>query len=218
MKRFIKQDKIQSRVEELGNATTHAMGAILSLVAIVLFVVFARHQDDSFKLISSLIFGTTLFLMYSSSTIYHYLSEPKLKQWFRIVDHACIYLLIAGSYTPFMLVTIRGPWGWTLLTIIWSLAVLGVIFKLFFVNHFSGLSTAIYLFMGWLAVVAIKPICQNLSHEGLMFVVAGGLCYTIGVVFYLWKRLKFSHTLWHLFVLAGSICHFLAVLLYVVMD
>ncbi len=213
---WLKSDKLQTRAEEIGNATTHGLGALLSIVAIILFVVYTKNQNDYFKLVSSLIFGSTLLLMYLSSTLYHFISEPQLKQWFRVLDHSSIYLLIAGSYTPFMLVTIRGPWGWTLLTVVWSIAVAGVIFKLFFINRFSFASTMIYLVMGWLAVVAIKPICQNLSVEGLSFVVAGGLCYTIGVVFYLWKRLKFSHTLWHLFVLAGSICHFFAVFLYVV--
>jgi len=213
---WIKPNKLQTKAEEIGNATTHAMGAILSLVGITLLVIFASDQEDVMKLISSIVFGCTLFLMYMSSTIYHSLSDPKLKHIFRIVDHASIYLLIAGSYTPFMLVTLRGPWGWTLFTIIWCLAFAGVVFKMFFVHRFELLSTLIYLLMGWMAVVAIKPIYHSLSPAGIECVVAGGLCYTVGVIFYVWERLKFSHVLWHLFVLAGSIFHFFAVFLYVV--
>lgn len=213
---WIKPDKLQTRAEEIGNATTHAMGALLSLVAIALLIIFASNQNDGLKLISSIVFGSTLLLMYVSSTIYHSLSNPKLKHVFRILDHASIYLLIAGSYTPFVLVTLKGPWGWSLFTIVWSLAVLGVIFKLFFVHRFEVLSTLIYLLMGWMAVVAIKPIYQHLPVGGMACVVAGGLCYTVGVIFFAWERLKFSHVLWHLFVLAGSIFHFFAVLLYVV--
>lgn len=215
---WIKSNKLQTWAEEIGNATTHAMGALFSLVAIVLFGVYATDQHDYFKLVSSLVFGITLLLMYLSSTLYHSMRDPKLKRLFRIIDHASIYLLIAGTYTPFMLVTIRGPWGWSLFTIIWSLAISGVIFKLFFIHKFELLSTLIYLLMGWLVVIAIKPIYQNLPVEGLAYVIAGGLCYTVGVVFYVWKQLKFSHMLWHLFVLAGSIFHFFAVLFYVIIT
>ena len=155
--------------------------------------------------------------MYASSTVYHSLSNPKAKHLFRIVDHASIYLLIAGSYTPFVLVTLKGSLGWTMFTIIWSLAFAGVLFKLFFVHKFELLSTIIYLLMGWMALIVIKPLYQLLPSGGLAYIVEGGLCYTVGVIFFIWERLKFSHVLWHLFVLAGSSCHFLAVLLYVVL-
>lgn len=214
---WIKPDKLQTRAEEIGNATTHAMGALLSLIALTLLIVSASSQHDVLKLASGIVFGCTLLMMYLSSTLYHSMKNPRLKHLFRIIDHASIYLLIAGSYTPFMLVTLRGPWGWTLFTIIWSLACAGVVFKMFFVHRFELLSTLIYLLMGWMAVVAIKPIYQHLPIAGLECVVAGGLCYTVGVIFYVWERLKFSHVLWHLFVLAGSIFHFFAVLLYVIM-
>jgi len=213
---WIKPDKLQTRAEEIGNATTHGMGAVLSLVAITLLILFALHQENYLKLVSGIVFGSTLLLMYLSSTIYHSISRPRLKHIFRIVDHASIYLLIAGSYTPFTLVTLQGTWGWTLFAIIWSLAAIGIVFKLFFVHQFEILSTLVYLLMGWMAIVAIKPIYQNLPAGGLECVVAGGLCYTVGVIFYAWERLKFSHVLWHLFVLAGSIFHFFAVLFYVV--
>ena len=214
---WIKPDKLQTKTEEIGNATTHAMGALLSLAAMILLIVFAANQNDGLKLASSIVFGCTLLLMYLSSTLYHSLSNPRLKHIFRIVDHASIYLLIAGSYTPFMLVTLKGPWGWTLFTIIWSLAFMGVVFKIFFVHRFELLSTLIYILMGWMALVAIKPIYLHLPTSGIECLVAGGLCYTIGVIFYAWERLKFSHVLWHLFVLAGSIFHFFSVLFYVVM-
>jgi len=214
---WLKPNKTQTRAEEIGNASTHALGALLSIVAITLLIVAAAKETDSLKLIASVVFGFTLFLMYLSSTLYHSITDPQLKHIFRIVDHASIYLLIAGSYTPFMLVTLRGPWGWTLFTIIWALAFAGVVFKMFFVHRFELLSTVIYLVMGWLAVVAIKPIYQHLPLGGIECLVAGGLCYTVGVIFYVWERLKFSHVLWHLFVLAGSIFHFFAVLFYVVM-
>ena len=145
---WIKPDKLQTKTEEIGNATTHAMGALLSLAAMILLIVFAANQNDGLKLASSIVFGCTLLLMYLSSTLYHSLSNPRLKHIFRIVDHASIYLLIAGSYTPFMLVTLKGPWGWTLFTIIWSLAFMGVVFKIFFVHRFELLSTLIYILMG----------------------------------------------------------------------
>ncbi|MCL9684683.1 PAQR family membrane homeostasis protein TrhA [Legionella maioricensis] len=213
---WIKPDKLQTKAEEIGNATTHALGVLLSLIAITLFIVFAMNQEDALKLISSLVFGSTLLLMYASSTLYHSFKDPKLKHLFRIVDHASIYLLIAGSYTPFMLVTLKGGWGWTMFILVWSLALAGVVFKIFFVHKFELLSTAIYLLMGWMCLVVVKPIYELLPLGGLECVVAGGLCYTIGVIFYAWERLKFSHLLWHLFVLAGSVFHFFAVLLYVI--
>lgn len=213
---WIKSDKLQTRAEEIGNATTHGMGAVLSVLAIVLLIAYASEQNDSLKLISGAVFGSTLFLMYMSSTLYHSMRDPKLKHVFRIIDHASIYLLIAGSYTPFMLVTLKGPSGWAIFTVIWSLALSGIIFKMFFVHKFNRLSTIIYLMMGWMAVIVIKPIYQLLPAGGLACIVAGGLCYTVGVIFYVWERLKFSHVLWHLFVLAGSIFHFFAVFFYVV--
>lgn len=213
---WIKPDKLQTKAEEIGNATTHGLGVLLSLAAITLLIIFAANKGDTLKLISSLVFGCTLLLMYASSTLYHSLRDPKLKHFLRIVDHSSIYLLIAGSYTPFMLVTLKGPWGWTMFAVVWLLAFAGVVFKMFFVHKFELLSTSIYLLMGWMSLIVIKPIYQLLPLGGLECIVAGGLCYTVGVIFYAWERLKFSHVLWHLFVLAGSIFHFFAVLFYVV--
>jgi hemolysin III len=213
---WIKPDTSQTRAEEIGNASTHAIGALLSLVALVLLTFFALFQNDSLKLISSIIFGCTLLLMYVCSTIYHTLSKPEIKHLFRVLDHASIYLLIAGSYTPFVLVTINGSLGWSIFTIIWSLAFAGVVFKWFFGHKYDLLSTIIYLSMGWMALIIIKPLSQLLPPGGLTYIVAGGLCYTIGVIFYIWERLRFSHVLWHLFVLSGSACHFFAVFFYVI--
>lgn len=213
-RKWLKDSKQQTRVEEIGNTTTHAMGAILSVVALVLLVQFNLNQESQIKLISSVVFGITLLFMYLSSTIYHGLTHQRLKQIFRIVDHASIFLLIAGTYTPFMLVTLKGFWGWALFIFVWSLGVLGILFKIFFGHRYEILSVLIYLTMGWSAVVAAKPIYLSLSFSGLLCVVAGGVCYTIGVVFYAWERLKFSHMVWHLFVLMGSAFHFFAVLFY----
>jgi len=213
---WIKLDTLQTRIEEIGNASTHAIGALLSIVAIILLTLFAAHQNDNLKLVSGMVFGGTMLLMYVSSTVYHSMSNPKVKHLFRILDHASIYLLIAGSYTPFVLVTLKGSLGWIMFAIIWSLACAGVLFKLFFVHKFELLSTIIYLLMGWMALLVVKPLYQSLPWEGVMYIIAGGLFYSFGVIFFIWERLKFSHVLWHLFVLAGSICHFLAVLLYVI--
>lgn len=145
------------------------------------------------------------------------MTDPKIKHLFRILDHASIYLLIAGSYTPFVLVTLNGTLGWTIFTIVWSLAFVGILFKWFFVHKFDLLSTLIYLLMGWMALLIVKPLYQLLPPGGLTYIVAGGLSYTVGVIFYIWERLRFSHVLWHLFVLSGSICHFFAVFFYVVL-
>ena len=215
---WIKPDTLQTKAEEIGNATTHGMGALLSLAALTLLIVFASNQDDDLKLVSGIVFGVSLLLMYLSSTVYHSMTNPRVKHLFRILDHASIYLLIAGSYTPFMLVTLKGPWGWGLFTVVWLLAIAGVLFKVFFVHKYEGLSTIIYLLMGWMSLVVIKPIYQLLPMGGLVCIVVGGLCYTVGVIFFVWERLKFSHVLWHLFVLAGSIFHFFAVLFYVVIN
>ena len=215
---WIKPDTLQTKAEEIGNATTHGMGALLSLAALTLLIVFASNQDDVLKLVSGIVFGVSLLLMYLSSTVYHSMTNPRVKHLFRILDHASIYLLIAGSYTPFMLVTLKGPWGWGLFTVVWLLAIAGVLFKVFFVHKYEGLSTIIYLLMGWMSLVVIKPIYQLLPMGGLVCIVVGGLCYTVGVIFFVWERLKFSHVLWHLFVLAGSIFHFFAVLFYVVIN
>ena len=154
-------------------------------------------------------------LLYTASTLYHAARSPRAKKIFKTLDHSCIYLLIAGTYTPFTLVTLRGSWGWTLFGTVWGLSLFGIIFKIFFVYRFKILSTIVYLIMGWLAIVAIRPLASALSTGGLLWVVAGGFFYTFGVVFYLGQKIPFHHSIWHMFVLGGSACHFVAIMLYV---
>lgn len=202
--------------EELANSLTHGLGAVLSVAGLVLLVVFAARHGDAWHVVSTAIFGTTLVLLYTASTLYHSLRGDRLKQRLQKFDHAAIFLLIAGTYTPFVLVPLRGPWGWSLFGVVWGLAVVGVALKFWFAGRFRLVSTLIYLAMGWLVMIAIKPLVAALPSGGVKLLVAGGLCYTGGAVFYLWKRLPYHHAVWHLFVLGGSACHWAAVFCYVV--
>jgi len=202
--------------EELANSLTHGLGAVLSVAGLVLLVVFAARHGDAWHVVSTAIFGTTLVLLYTASTLYHSLRGERLKQRLQKFDHAAIFLLIAGTYTPFVLVPLRGPWGWRLFGIVWGLAIVGVALKFWFAGRFKLVSTLIYIGMGWLVVIAIKPLMAALPAGGVKLLVAGGLCYTGGAVFYLWKRLPYHHAVWHLFVLGGSACHWAAVFCYVV--
>lgn len=210
-----KNGSISFNREELANSITHAIGVALSLAALVILVVYAAMQGDGWKIVSFSIYGTSLVLLYTASTLYHSFSSERAKHYLKILDHAAIYLLIAGTYTPFLLVMIRGNWGWTLFGIIWGLAITGIIFKLFFVNRFRIISTIIYLLMGWLILVAFRPLIAHVPENGLYWLLAGGLSYSFGVIFYLWEKIPYHHAIWHLFVLGGSIFHFFAVLFYV---
>ena len=201
--------------EELLNCITHGAGVLLSIAALVLLVVFSSLRGGASHVVGSTIFGAALLLLYTASTLYHSFQKPGVKQLFKIFDHCCIYILIAGTYTPFLLVTLRGAIGWTLFGIIWFLAVSGIIFKVLFVNRFKILSPIAYILMGWIIIFSIKPLADALAPGGIVWLVAGGLAYTMGVVFYAWKKLPFNHAIWHLFVLSGSICHFFAVIFYV---
>jgi hemolysin III len=201
--------------EELFNSVTHGAGILLSITALVLLITFSNIYGNTIHVVSCSIFGVTLILLYSASTLYHSIQNPQAKKVFKIFDHSCIYLLIAGTYTPFLLVTLRGALGWTMFAVIWFLAIMGVLFKVFFVYRFNILSTIAYVLMGWIIVFAIKPLIDSLPFGGIVLLVAGGLAYTLGVIFYAWKKLPFNHAIWHLFVLAGSVCHFLAVIFYV---
>jgi hemolysin III len=193
---------------------THALGTALSIAALVAMVVLAG--GETFRTVSACIFGGTLVLLYGSSTLYHATSCPRRKPVFQALDHACIYLLIAGSYTPLTLVALRGPWGWSLFGVVWFLALAGVLLKtLGRGKRDTWWSTALYIVMGWLAVLAFGPMLRALSPAGVAWMVAGGLCYTFGVIFFAWKRLRFNHAIWHLFVLAGSACHVAATSLYI---
>ncbi len=202
--------------DELVNALTHGIGVGLAIAGLVLLVVYGAVNGTAVHVVSGSIFGGTMVLLYLASTLYHSFPWPETKRIFKIIDHSSIYLLIAGTYTPFTLVTLDGAWGWTLFGIIWGLALAGVIFKTMFTGRFPRLSSLIYLGMGWLIVIAIKPLYDALSFWGLFWLFAGGLSYTFGVIFYSWKSLPFSHGIWHLFVLGGTICHFFAVFWHVI--
>jgi hemolysin III len=205
-----------SPLEELFNSITHGIGALVSIAGLVLLIIFSKMYGNLNHIISCTIFGITLVLLYTSSTLYHSFQKPKLKRVFKILDHSCIYVLIAGTYTPFLLVTIRGVLGWSMFALLWSLTVIGVLFKVFFVHRFKIISTIAYILMGWIIIFAIKPLLQALPGGGLALLVSGGLAYTLGTIFYAWEKLPFNHAIWHLFVLSGSVCHFCAVMFYVI--
>jgi hemolysin III len=200
-----------TRGEEIANSLTHGLGFLLSIAGLAILVTFAALRTDAWTVTADAIFGASMVLLYGSSTLYHSLRAPRLKHVVRVVDHVAIFLLIAGTYTPFMLVSLRGPWGWSLFGVVWALAAAGTALKVFFTGRFRVLSTLVYLFMGWLVIVAIKPLVEALPRLSLIMLFAGGIAYSLGTVFYLWKRLPYHHAVWHLFVLAGSICHFFAV-------
>lgn len=197
------------------NSITHLIGATAALAGLVVIVVLASLNGDPWKIVSFSIYGATLFLLYSFSTLYHSL-KGRAKSIFKKLDHIAIYLLIAGTYTPFALVTLRGPLGWTLFGIIWGLALIGIIIDTLPTKRRRILPVIIYIVMGWLAVIAIDPLIENLTGPGMAWLVAGGLFYTIGIVFYaLDEKIRHAHGIWHLFVLAGSVSHYLAIVLYV---
>jgi len=198
---------------ELANAITHAVGAVLAMAGLAVMVTLASLHGSPRRVVSYSIYGATLVLLYSASTAYHGIQLPRVKHLLRILDHIAIYLLIAGTYTPFALISLRGAWGWSLLGIIWGLAVSGIVFKCFFTGLFLRTSTVIYLGMGWLALVAVRQLLAHLPTNGLILLFAGGLCYSAGVLFFAFDyKWRFNHAIWHLFVLAGSACHFFSVL------
>lgn len=201
--------------EDIASAATHGAGLLMAVAAVPVLIVLGALRGTPLHVASFTIYGASLVLVYATSTLYHATRRPRLKHLFRILDHAAIYLLIAGTYTPVTLISLEGPWGWTLLSLVWVLAVGGCIFKLFFVGQFQRLSTTLYLVMGWLAVVAIGPVVEAVPAAGLGWLVAGGLSYTVGVAFFVWERMPYNHAVWHLFVIAGSACHYVAMLLYV---
>ncbi len=198
--------------EEIFNSITHGIGTLLSIAGLVLLVVFAAIKGNAWHVVSFSIFGSTLVMLYLSSTLYHSFTKEKVKNIFVRFDHAAIFLLIAGTYTPFLLTALRGALGWTLFGIIWAVAIAGVVIRSIYLTRFRKLMVAIYLIMGWLFVVAIGPMMKNLPGVSILFLFLGGLMYSIGVVFYAWRKLKYGHGIWHLFVLAGSIMHFFSVI------
>jgi len=202
--------------EELANTLTHGVGIVLSGAGLVAMVLSSVAQGDAWKITSTAIFGATLVMLYTASTLYHAVKLERTKLLLQKFDHAAIFLLIAGSYTPFVLVTLRGPWGWSLFGVVWGLAGVGVVLKFWFAGRFRFASTGIYLGMGWIVIIAIKPLVAALPWAGFIWLVVGGACYSLGTVFYLWKKLPYHHAIWHVWVLAGSGCQWIAVYGYVV--
>ncbi|MGP4038467.1 PAQR family membrane homeostasis protein TrhA [Gracilibacillus sp. D59] len=201
--------------EEVANSITHGIGMALSIAGLVILIVYSSLHGTVWHIVSFTLFGVTMVLLYTSSTLLHSLPKGKAKNVFEILDHSSIYFFIAGSYTPFLLVVIRGWEGWTLFGIIWGLAIGGTVFKAFFVKKFLFFSTILYVIMGWLIIFAWQPLVENMHPNGMKLLVIGGVLYTVGAIFYVWRGFNYHHALWHLFVLAGSIAHFFAVLLYV---
>ena len=209
---------VYTRREELANIVTHGVGIVLSLIGLIWAVILSSELGDVWHVTGTAVFGSTLVVLYTTSTLYHSFQHEGRKRMMRKFDHAAIFLLIAGSYTPFLLVSLRGPWGWALFGIVWGLAVIGIALKFWFTGRFRVVSTLIYIAMGWLVLIAFRPLSLALPREGVRLLVVGGFCYTGGAMFYLWKRLPYHHAVWHLFVMAGSICHWTAMFLYVVPD
>ncbi len=206
-----------SKAEEIMNAVTHGIGIALSIAGLVILVVFAAIYGDAWKVVSSAIYGASMIVLYTASTLYHSFSKTKAAKKLNMFDHISIYYLIAGSYTPFMLVNLRGAWGWSIFGVIWACAITGTILKIIYGNNFRKISTIIYLAMGWMILIAIYPFVKNVEPGGVILLAAGGLSYSFGVIFYKWKSLPFNHAIWHLFVLAGTVLQFFAVLFYVVL-
>ncbi len=207
----------ETALEEVFNALTHGLGMLFGIIALVIMVSLSVLHGSPLKVVTTAVYGATIVFMFTASTLYHAFPWKKTKAVFKVLDHSSIYLLIAGSYTPVVLVKMGGPWGWSMFGIIWGLTVFGIIFKLFFTGRFEVFSLALYGIMGWLIVIALDPLMASMPTGGLAWLLAGGALYTLGVIFYvLDTRYHFAHFLWHLFVLAGCICHFFAILLYVI--
>lgn len=198
--------------EEITNAILHGIGAGLAIAALVVLVVFASIYGDAWHIVSFSIYGSTLVILYLSSTLYHSFPQGKTKNVFEIFDHSAIYLLIAGTYTPLTLITLRSPLGWTMFGVVWGIAIIGIIFKVLWVKKFVILSTLFYVVMGWMIIIAINPLLESLNKISLIFLVIGGFLYTFGTIFYVWRKIKFHHAIWHIFVLSGSVCHFFTIL------
>ena len=201
---------------EIANAVTHGVGTLLSIAALVLLVVFGVKYGTTIHVVAGSIYGSSMILLYLNSTLYHSLKTGKAKDIFKIFDHIAIYFLIAGTYTPFALVILKGWLGWTLFGLVWGLTIIGIFFKIFFIKKFVILSTLLYIVMGWLIVFVAKPILNVFDMRGFILLALGGVSYTVGTIFYVWRGKKYNHMIWHLFVLAGTILQFFSVLLYVI--
>ncbi|GAB4578337.1 MAG: hemolysin III family protein [Anaerolineales bacterium] len=207
--------------EELANSITHGVGIVLSIAGLSVLTSFASVFGSAWHIVSCSIYGATQILLYTASTLYHSIPYPRAKAILRTFDHAAIFLLIAGTYTPFTLVSLRGPWGWTIFGVVWAIAIVGILLRAWWMRGTLMKQKAIwrvlpYIGMGWIAVIAIKPLFEAIAPGGIALIIAGGLAYTLGSVFYVWKKLPYHHAIWHVFVMAGSAFHFFAVLLYVI--
>lgn len=202
--------------EEIANSITHGLGFVLSLAGFPVLIWLAARSGDLWRIVTCSVYGVTLILLYASSTLYHAFRTPRVKRVFQIFDYAAIYLLIAGTYTPFTLISLRGVWGWTLFGVVWGLGVLGVVSTAIALDISKYVSPAVCVAMGWLVIVAIKPLIGAVSTAGIAWLVAGGLAYTLGVIFFAWESLPYGHAVWHCFVLGGSACHYVAVVVAVV--
>ncbi len=213
---MIKKMLGQLSVEEVANSLTHGFGLLLSIAGFIFLVSLAAFNGDGWHIASAIVYGASLVILYGASTVYHSAIEPERKLRMQLVDHCCIYLLIAGSYTPFMLIALRDSIGAGILVFVWAFALFGIAMKVIFRGRFSAVGVASYLAMGWIGVIAVQPLYLALGAAPLALVIAGGLSYTIGVVFFGWKSIKHHHAIWHVFVLGGSILHYLAVVIYVI--
>lgn len=202
--------------EEIANAITSGLGTALSVAGLVVMVVYATRYGNAWHIVSVSVFGASLILSHLASTLYHAIHPPRAKNVLKVFDHLAIYVLIAGTYTPFTLVNLRGSWGWELFFLIWFLAIGGLVIKLTPLARMKYLSTAFYIAMGWTVVLVIGPVLENVAMGGVWLLAAGGLSYTAGVLFYAWRAMPYNHAIWHLFVIGGSVCHFFAVLFYVI--
>ena len=206
-------EQAYSHKEEVMNVVSHAIGLVFAIIGLVYLVL---RSDTATSVTSSAIYGASLTIMFLSSTIYHWVRGPHAKQFFKLLDHSAIYLLIAGTYTPILAISIGGWVGWTSIAVIWTIAIFGVVFKCFVRHRFPKVSVITYLVMGWLSVILVYPLYQNLAAYGLLLLVAGGLFFSIGVIFYVKKHLAFTHAIWHLFVIAGCACHYFAIYYFVI--
>lgn len=206
------EENFYTKGEEIANAITHGIGAALAIAALVLLIVFSAMKGTVWHVVSFSIFGATLVILYLESTLYHSLTNKKVKRLFRKFDHMSIFLLIAGTYTPFCLTILRGTMGWIMFAIVWGSTIVGIVLKAFLTGKKDKLSTILYVVMGWLIVIAIKTMYLSMTFSGFLFLVIGGLLYTVGALFYSWDKLRYNHGVWHMFVIGGSVCHFFSVM------
>jgi hemolysin III len=210
-----REGHVDKSKEEIVNSVTHGIGFLLSIAGSIVLIASAVVTGDVWRIVSFSIYGGSLITLYAASTLHHIFSHGRMDRLFKTIDHSAIYLLIAGTYTPFTLVPLRGAWGWSFFGAVWFLALMGIAFKTLFVERFQVLSIVSYLLMGWLAVIGVQPVVENVPIGGICWLVTGGIFYSLGTIFFVWKNLPFHHAIWHLFVIAGSISHYFAILFYV---